>query len=234
MSILYSSRIRITDTISVEIPVLADIIDNEDTYYENLFSIIASPYEMMVQLDDVGIDFTKITDYELFLMMFPKIQNSDTHLLFGELDLCKFKVAVNQENNEIVLHNPEDNIVIDQAIYRDIANALRRINDIEPCTKRPGNEAARKYLIERTRIKQKRAARKKKTSQLDPYIVALVNTQEFKYDYDSIRNLTLYQFHESLKQVVKIKNYDHLMAGCYAGNVDIKKIDKNELTWISV
>lgn len=209
-------------------------MDNEDAYDNCVAAIVSSPYEMMVQLDDIGIDFTKITDYDLFLMMFQGLVGADTSLVFGDLDLTKFQVVVNKDNGEIALYDPENEITIDQAIYRDIANALRQINDIEPVNKRPGNEAARKYLIERTRIKQKRAARRKKGSRLEPYIIALVNTQEFKYDYVSILDLSLYQFHASLKQVVKLKNYDHLMAGCYSGNVDIQKIDKNELTWISL
>ena len=69
-------------------------------------------------------------------------------------------------------------------------------------------------------------------SQLEKLIIALVNSAEFSYDYESVKNISIYQFNLSLLQVVKRVKYDKLMIGCYAGTVNMQEIDKNELTWI--
>lgn len=231
-NILYANSYRINDKISVVIPTVGDILDDEDSYYGAVAMVTATPYEMMVQLDDAGIDFTSITEYELFHLMFNGLKGSDTSRLFGDLDLSKFRTSLNS-NNRVVLFDKDNDIVIDEAIYRDIASALRKINFIDKVNKKPANDAAKSYMIERARVKQKRAARLGYKSQLEEHIIAMVNTEQYKYDYEGTRNLSIYQFNTCVHQVVKKVNYDHTIAGCYAGTIDIKKINQNELNWLS-
>lgn len=47
-------------------------------------------------------------------------------------------------------------------------------------------------MIERARKKQNREARKKKDSYFEHLIVSMVNTEQYKYDYETTRNLTIY------------------------------------------
>ena len=230
--LLYADSYHINDHISIVVPKVGDIIDNEDAYYSVVTAVTATPYNFMVQLDDVGIDFTSINSFELFLMLFRGLQESDTHLVFGDLDLSKFKLSVNMKNETVVLVDPESGIVIDRTVHDMISRVLREINNIERKDKYPGNEAAKKYMIERARVKQNRA-RSKKKSQLEDLIVAMVNTKEYKYDFESTRDLTIYQFNRSVRQVVKKINYDNTMIGCYAGTVNIEKISQDELNWLS-
>lgn len=88
-------------------------------------------------------------------------------------------------------------------------------------------------MIERTRAKLKRRKKQLTESQIDKYIVALVNTSEFPYTYESVLGLTINQFYASLHQIVRKIKYDNLMIGCYAGTVNTKELDQNELNWIS-
>ena len=102
-NILYKKQIAINDSISIVIPKVGEIIDDEDTYY-NLVSILtAMPIDFMVLLDDAGIDFTAINAYQMFLMLFNTIKETDTHMLFGNLDLKSFEMAVSEQNGQIVL-----------------------------------------------------------------------------------------------------------------------------------
>ena len=55
-------------------------------------------------------------------------------------------------------------------------------------------------------------------------MLALVNTPEYKYNFDESMNLTLYQFNACVKQVQKKISFDHRMNGIYAGTVDVSKI----------
>lgn len=215
------------------IPEVGEIMADEDSYYQAVSVFTATPYDLMVQLDDAGIDFSTLSEYGLFLLLFNSLRTMDCKLLFDSLDVSSFvpQVAPGNEECGVQLVN-KDGVVIDREVYEKVGQTLRRINNFEKTNKKPGNEAARKFMIERARVKQKRAARKPKRSQLENLIVAMVNTEQFHYGFEGVQHLSLYQFNVSVAQVIKKVNYDHLMSGCYAGTIDIKKIDQSQLDWL--
>ena len=231
-SLLYAHEYPANDKISITIPTIGEILEDEESYYSLVSCVTATPYDFMVQLEDIGVDFSKITSFELFMLLFAGMQNVDTHLVFGELDLKKFQKAIDRERNAIVLVDHENDIVIDEYAHSQICDLLRKINCLEKNDKKPGNEAARKYMIKRARIKQKRAAKKPKKSQIEDLIISMVNTEQYKYDYGGTLGLTIYQFHSSVHQIIKKINFDNTMIGCYAGTVDTKKLDQDALNWL--
>lgn len=230
---LYARSFPINDHISITIPTVGQIWDNEAEYYSLITGIIATPSDFMVQLDDIGIDFSKISSFELFLLLFNGMKSVDTSLVFGNLDLSRFKTAINGKNGKVVLVDQENDIVIDQAIHDQIRRVIRKINHLEKSDKTPGNEEAKKYMIERARIKQRRASRRPYKSQLEDLIVAMVNTEQFKYDYEQTRELTIYQFHASVYQIIRKINYDNTMIGCYAGTINAKELSQDQLNWLT-
>ena len=62
---LYERELKVNDDISIVIPTVREVLEQEEEYYGLVSLIIATPYDMMVQLDDLGIDFREISDYEL-------------------------------------------------------------------------------------------------------------------------------------------------------------------------
>lgn len=232
-STLYETKHKINDFITIRVPTIKDIIENEDDYYGNVALIVATPYDMMVQLDDMKIDFTQINEWDLFLLLFNELRTRDLSLIFDGVDLRDFVTAENKQNGTFILVNPKTGVKIDRAIHDQICRYLRKTLRLQKNDKRPANEEARKYLIERTRTKLKRRRKQLVESQIEKYIVALVNTSEFPYTYESVLGLTINQFYASLHQIVKKIKYDKLMIGCYAGTVNMKELDQNELNWIS-
>ena len=229
---LYSRSYPVNDSISIIIPTVGQIIEDEGAYYSLINAIIATPSDFMVQLDDIGVDFAQISSFELFLMLFNEIKRSDTRLVFGDLDLTKFETAINQQNGNMVLIDQENNIVIDRAIHDQICRVIRKINHLEKNDRKPANEEAKKYMIERARIKQRRAARQPYKSQLEDLIISMVNTEQFKYGYEGTLDLTIYQFNASVYQIVKKINYDNTMIGCYAGTINAKELSQDQLNWL--
>ena len=73
-NLLYKKSYAINDFISIMIPTVGEILDCEDEYYGLVAMLTAMPIDMMVQLDDAGIDFTSINEYELFLLLFRTLQ----------------------------------------------------------------------------------------------------------------------------------------------------------------
>ena len=233
-SLLNATSVDIVPNLSIRIPTVGEILEDEEHYYSLVSSMTATPFQNMVQIDDMGIDFTQITDYQLFMMLFPIYAKSDLSLLFGDLDTSDFGIYVNQQDNSQVIYSPKNNIVIDELVYNDLANTIRKINLFEKVKSKPGNESARKYLLEKERKKQKRNAKKPKEPYLEKLVIALVNTSEFPYNYETCMDLSIYKFNQSFKQIQQKITFDNTMIGVYAGTVDTSKMtNKDSLSWIS-
>lgn len=232
--LLYAREVPILEHVSIQIPLLGDILDKEEHYYSLVSRLTATPIDYMVQLDDVGVDFSTINDYDLFLMLFPSLVEEDTSMIFGDLDLGRFKPEVDPKTKMIALVHQDNGTVLSRGVHAEIARTLRTINNLVRDNRKAGNEEARKFLIERARAKQARAARRnrKKGSDLEAQIISLVNSSEFKYDFDSVRNLTIYQFNACFRQVVKRVSFDDLMIGVYAGTVNTKEMSSEKLSWM--
>ena len=190
------------------------------------------PIDMMCQLDDVGIDFTSIDEFELFLLLFNGFKTLDTRRVFGELCLNNFEMAINEQNGNIILLDRENDIVIDKAIHGKIANTLRNIHGLEKNNKKPANEQAKSYMLERARAKMKRNKNKKTKSQLEPLIISMVCTEQYKYDFEGTLSLSIYQFNECVKQIMRKVAYDNRMIGVYAGTVNAKELSRDDLNWL--
>lgn len=231
-SLLFQTECPITDKISIRIPTVGEVVDHEDDYYTTVSMLTAMPIDFMVQLDDMNIDFTEIDDYDLFLILFPSVREMDTKLIFGDIDLHKLEFARHVETGAPVLYDAENDIVIDRVVQTRIADTLRKIHHFEKDNRKPGNEEARKYMLERARKKAMRRKRRKRQSQLEQLIVAMVNTEQFKYGYEGTRELTIYQFNESVRQIQHKVDYDNKMHGIYSGTVDPKSISQDDLNWL--
>ena len=231
-NLLYKKCYPINQFINVMIPTVGEVVDKEDLYF-NLVSIItAMPIDMMIALDEAGIDFTTIDEYQLFLLMFDNIRNSDTSLIFGDFDLSNFKLMENMENKTIMLFDASTGVVIDRNIYEQIAEALRKIHHLKKNNKRPANKEAREFLIERAKKKMRRR-KKTEDSSLERLIVAMVNTEQYKYDFERTRELSIYQFNECVRQIITKIDYDNIMIGIYTGNVNPKDINQDDLNWLN-
>ena len=62
-----------------------------------------------------------------------------------------------------------------------------------------------------------------------------MNRPEFKYNFEQVEHLSVYQFNQSYEQIKTSINFDNTMIGVYAGTVDTSKLkDKSYLSWIPV
>lgn len=239
---LYERTFPVNNYFSINIPLVGEVLKDQEAYYGLLSACVATPFDLAVQLDDMGIDYDSISRYQLFTMLFSNVINECGHqdipafnLIFQGLEPRKLMFAQDLTTNSFVFVDKETkNVVIDEHIYLQLSAILRKVNHIEKRDVKPGNKEAKEYRLERNRKKQARAMRNKgRDTELEDNIVALVNNKEFKYDFESVRGLTIYQFYRSLEQVVTITNYHQVMSGYYAGTLDIQKVDQKLLNWLS-
>ena len=235
-NLLKVNEYKVNDKISVHVPTVDEIFDfGDQKYYSTVQTLVATPFDWMVELDDIGIDYESITDYQLFVLMMESIaiNEDDTTIFFGNLNLKNFQEAVNPKNGEKVLWDKNNDIVIDQMIALEICNAIRKIHFWEAPVGRAGNAEAKRYLIERKRKTKQRLAKKPYKSFLESMIISLVNTEEFPYNYETVMGLSVYKLNASWRQIQKKKHWDQTMNGVYFGTVDKDKIDWEKISWLS-
>lgn len=233
INLLYQHEFKINDHISVVIPTVGEILNDENTYDAVVSAFTAMPIDMIVPLDNAGIDFTTITAWDLFIMTFDSIKQCDTSLVLGDLDLNAFEPGINTITNMIELRDVSTGTVIDRAVHDRIATVLRTIHNLKKDTRRPANKEAKEYMIQRAHEKAKRNKRRKDVSQIESLIVSMVNSEQFKYNFESVRDMTIYQFKQSVRQVVRKNDYNNLMYGVYAGTVNVKELSHEALDWLT-
>lgn len=234
-SLLKCDRVYVTDKIYVRIPTVGEILDNEKKYLNLVHTLTAVPYQYMVQLDDAGLDFTKVKEYELFLMLFSSYLKEDVSILFGDLDISDYRLCGNSDDSMHVLKSEKhgDDYQIDEFVYFKLVEAIRKINNIEKIKYKPANEETKRYLIEKERKYLKRHAKDKYKPYLENLVIALVNNKDFKYNYDEVMDLSYFRFNQSFNQIQTNITFDKTMNGIYSGTVDTSKLkDKSCLSWI--
>lgn len=223
----------INENIIVRQPTLGEIADfGEEIYMSMVFAICATPSDYMVALNDIGVDFEEITDFDLFIALHQMFTPKETSILFGNLDLSAYIPAVRNEDCSQILKHPDTGSVIDVAIYMQIVDYIRRINGLSKNVVKPGNAHAKEYLIKRERQKLKWQKNKKFESVLQPLISAMCNCEQFKFSYADVWDVPIYVFYDSVKRIQKIKESEAILSGIYAGTVDGKKIESDKLDWL--
>lgn len=138
-----------------------------------------------------------------------------------------------QEPIRIILYQKTDDgreIVIDEAIYNVLVEYVRAINDIDAKIEYDvGNEAAKMFLIERTRTKIKRASRKPYQHKLCNYISAII-AMGIGYTYSTILDLKISQMYDLFKRINKIEEYRNLISAAHAG-AKLSGDDRQRLNW---
>src|SRR5574344_1442306 len=223
---------HISDKFIIKQPTIGEICDfGEHKYLSMVSTIIATPFDMILQLTEMGIDFTEITPYQLFCLTSKSLTPDVTSLLFGDLDFTKFQMY--KKNDSIIMVN-QDGIEINEINYEIFTEYIRRIHCI-PKQKftSVANDFAKNELIKEAQMDMERWKRKniKFKSTYLPLVSSLVNHQGFKFDWNTVWDMKVYAFFDSIQRIQIYENASHLYTGLYSGCVEFDKI-KKELNWM--
>lgn len=222
----------INEHISISQPLINDIVlYGERDYFSMVHTITAIPSDVKSMLwDQMGLDWTEVDDYELFMMMAQTLTQDKTSILFGSLDLSKMKPYRNKQNDGIVLADVESGIVIDKMIYMRIVSYLRKLHNIKPKIERAANKMTKKILLDEDREKIRLSKDKPFQSYLLPMITSVKVKQGYTKDY--VRNMGLNEFFTEVSRLQIIDQADHLLNGVYCGMADLSKVDKKNFDWM--
>lgn len=250
----------INDKIKITQPSLGDIIEFGDVkFYSIVSTLCANTTSFRLQLWDMPqrIDWTKISDFELFTWLIRGFTTEDTYLIFGDLNLSWFKafwknpndqneglrliyVPRDKDGEEIFPESIDDAIIIDELIYLRIVDYLRKMFDIHPKEERNvKGKTVKEWIIEEERMKIENEKKlnngkeKKNKSFLYPLISSMLNHPGFKYKKSELKEVGIVEFMDSVKRLQTYESVMALMSGMYSGMIDTKKLDlKEELNWM--
>lgn len=241
--IIRGKPIILNDFITIYQHSIGEILDFGEQKFMSIFHTMCSaPWDMPSMLDNMGVYFMDITPWEMFIMMRSLYNQEATSLVFGDLDISSFQPMVRakngediltEENREIILCDENGN-VIDEDTYNYLIAYISEIINFQHKNKKPGNKTTANILLQEDEKERKRAEEKDKPYESYIYdtVISLVNTEELSYTYETIFDLTLYQFTKSLIQIQGKKSAMALLQGSMSGFCDTSGIPKEDLQWM--
>ena len=235
LKLYLGSNIKIASGITLYQPTIGEIANyNESEYFSMAQTLCATPSSMKVALDDMKLDYMKVEDFQLFMMLAQSLSPDKTKPLLGDLDLTKFKPYQCQGSEEVVLANGEvdedgNPIVINQIIYDILTTYIRKMHNFKKQVDKAGNAITRKVLIDEDR----KAAQRNKDKPYKSFLVPLVSSLQGRQGYtkDYICNMGLYEFMNQIARTQIIVQADAALGGMYSGFVDTSKMDRTILDW---
>lgn len=224
-----------TNNITIYQPTIGNILEfGEQAFYSMLNTFISNTTSYRLQLWDMGIDWNKITDYQLFCMLVSEMKKDATSLLFGDIDFQLFKLNTKQVDNEqtITLYNKEQNIEISESTYKCIAEYLRMMFNIYPKVEKAKGKSTKEAIIDEDRMNLNNNKGKHYDSTLLPLISSCINHPGFKYSLSELREVGIVQFMDSVQRLQIYENTVALMSGMYSGMVDIKGLPSDALNFM--
>lgn len=235
LKLYLSEDVKIANGIVLKCPKILDISQyGESEYFSMAQTLCATPSSMMVALDDMGLNYMKIKDFELFIMLVQSLKPESTHLLLGDLDLTKFKPYEAKGSEEVVLvhedtKDTEEPIIINSIIHEVLTTYIRKMHGFQKHVKKAGNELTRKQLIRLARQDAEIAKNKPHESVLRPVISAVKCRMGYSMDY--IKQMGIFELFDDLSRLNVIINADAALNGMFCGMVDTSKMDKTVLNW---
>lgn len=229
--ILRGNDIVINDVITIRQPSLDEIVDyGERKFFSTFYSFCAIPSDMKSMLDDIGLDFMKVTDWQLFIMLTRNMPLEETSIIIPNIDFSKLELMQVNDTEEVVL--ADDTVIITEAIYNDFIPYVRMMIGYVLKREKAANKFTKQILIDEERYKRSLSKDKKYESTLNSMILTLVNTEEFTYTYKNVYEITFFQLLKSFVQIQKKKAACSLYQGMMSGFMDTSKIKRKDYTWI--
>lgn len=232
---------------------------SENIYYSMVNVFLTDPYTYMVYLDDKGIDYETVTPFDVFCMLYQdyiekiskytegysqeQIQflqkNNSYNMAFNFfMGIESFFVAKDQNGNNVLAYG-DNQFLMNCNTYNYVMEFVKKINGIPDEEKiYPEDEWAKQILIEDERDKQKRQVRKRENGEeesnkdrLGNLISAVTWSCNGGVTPFNRNQLHMYDLVDGINRTDKLLTYRNTMTGLYAGCVDKKKINFNELHW---
>lgn len=233
----------LNDYIILRQPTIQEIIDyGEIDFFRMVHLFCANTTSVRLMLWKNGIDWNKITNYELFLYLLPVFSQEFIDLLFVDMNFRRYapvQIPKEEETNpddkkqagpevETILVNIDDpSNIIDEEIYKQIMYYFRLIFNYHPDYEYAFDRFTKETMIEDDEQNIVNAQRMKKInavheSYLLPLLSYAINHAGFKYAKKDLKNLKYFEFMDSVLRLKATDASNSLMTGMYFGMINFK------------
>ena len=238
MELAYGNDWITQNGICVKHPTLRDLRQYDDAQvYAFIRMFCLQPQDIYIDLWENGIDFEKMVDYDLFLLLYlnNKVKHDEMFKIFMGMYRCEYFESVNEKEEIekfIIGYNSEGSpfALIDQPTYSELTVFFKSITCFENA-KRPrfANQKMKEMILD-MEIENK-IDNKEDGITMVQQMNALVWGNTCGYNWNNIWDLNFYQFNYGLRHLDKIKHTQALWGGYYAGTINVKQVPKKELDW---
>lgn len=230
---------EIGNGIEIKQPYIQDIIDyGEMDFWRMLSLFTTNSTTHRLELWDLGLDWNKISDYELFRLFYKQFTPEQTYIILGDLDLTKFESYIvntgdeseEQDKEIITLYDIENDIEISEDIFNTMAFYIRTMFNMFPKVEKAKGKGTKEAIIweERENLQRRENEDKHVSSILLPMISSCVNHPGFKYKKDELKNVGIYEFIDSCQRLQVYEASTALLKGMYSGFIDTKNINSKD------
>lgn len=243
LAVLFGGDIKVSDKITLRQPTIRELKNiDEESFFQTMNLLCSVPSDMKSFLDDMGADFSKLSDWNYFLYIYRFLPKEFTKFILGDkIDFSNMiPVPIDEEKKFFILidrnfmdRNKDDDIFyITQKDYEGFIGYVREMMCYRVKREKAANSFTKQAMInEDRRRREKIKNNPDHGSQLIPIIITLVNTEEFSYTYETVQDITIYQLLKSNAQIQNKKSACALYQGTMSGFVDTSKLDHSLMDW---
>lgn len=231
----------INDKITIHQPSIQDFIDadSESDIYNVITPFTANTTAYRLQLWDMGIDWNKLSNLELFSILIKTINSKYSELIFGKIDFSSFELYKKKSKGEevLTLYNPNMDLEIDEEIRTKMCRYIQYMfSSFPPEEEFTSSKTLKQDLINKDR--QKQIQRKKELSEhgseqsLLSMLSFYLNHPGCKYKKNELRDVGYFEFMYNIQRLQIYESTHALFGGMYSGFIDLSKINRKEFNFM--
>ena len=189
LKLYFGDPYPVTDRIIINQPSIQEVMEyGENEFFSMLYIFIGNTTFRKLELWESGVDWNKVSDYELFCRLVGLLPVERTRIFFGDVDFQKFKLIETAKASElpaepqvpegkkltviekrklyfkqfeecVTFYDEEDDIEINAETYHKIVDILREMVHIYPKTEYTVGKISKELLIEEEKQKLIKASK---------------------------------------------------------------------------
>lgn len=229
----------INNKIIIHQPSIQDFIDseNESDIYSVITPFVSNTTAYRLQLWDMGIDWNKISNIELFALLLKTEKLEYSKIIFGDIDFSTFNIYEKQTDNGKVmtLYSQVLDIEIDEETMNKMCKYIQYMfNSFPPEEEFTSSKTLKQDLINKDRQKLIQRSKENKNSEqsLLSMISFYLNHPGCKYKKNELREVGYFEFMYNIQRLQIYESTRALINGSYCGMCDLSKVNKSEFNFM--
>lgn len=231
----------VNDKITIHQPSIQDFIDadNESDIYNVIVPFVANTTAYRLQLWDMGIDWNKLSNLELFSILIKSMKLKYSKLVFGDIDFSTFNLYEKRVGSEkvLTLYSSEMNLEIDEETRNKMCKYIQYMfSSFPPEEEFTSSKTLKQDLINKDRQKliqrQKDLSENKNQQSLLSMVAFYLNHPGCKYKKNELREVGYFEFMYNIQRLQIYESTHALFGGMYSGMCDLSKVNPNEFNFM--